>query len=256
VEPSKNSDYWRYCRSVPRLGKAGEPVDPAAVRALAALEDPTRYDLYAFVRAAGGAVTREEAAHAVGTSRKLAAFHLDKLVAVGLLTADFDVGERVRTVGRVPKMYRVADVELIASIPERQPGVIADVLVDAVLAAEPGESAHDAAMRIAESRGRELGAATRGQARAGRLGAERALTLAETALRARGFEPARTSESALQLRNCPFQPLAQRATDFVCGLNHRMLTGFVAGLQTSSVQAVLAPRPGHCCVELRATTPS
>jgi len=224
------------------------------VRAFATLQDPTRYELYAFVRSAGTPVTREQAADAVGTSRKLAAFHLDKLVGAGLLTADFDIGDRVRTVGRAPKMYRVADVELAASIPERQPAVLADVLVDAVLTADDDESARDAALRIAEEKGRQLGAATRAQARPGRLGAERALTLAESALRERGFEPTRTSSSVLLLQNCPFHPLAQRATEFVCGVNHRMLSGFVAGLDTSAVEAVLEPRPAHCCVVLRAVT--
>jgi predicted ArsR family transcriptional regulator len=172
------------------------------------------------------------------------------------LTADFDMGDRVRTVGRAPKMYRVADVELAASIPARQPAVLADVLVDAVLNTDDGESARNAALRIAEDKGRELGAATRAHARPGRLGAERALTLAESALRTRGFEPDRASSSTVLLRNCPFHPLAERATEFVCGINHRMLSGFVSGMQTSAVEAVLEPRPGHCCVVLRAVASS
>jgi predicted ArsR family transcriptional regulator len=66
-----------------------------------------------------------------------------------------------------------------------------------------------------------------------------------------GFEPAQTVAGPLVLRNCPFQPLAARSTELVCGINHAFLTGFLEGLGTSSAVAVLDPQPGPCCVELR-----
>jgi predicted ArsR family transcriptional regulator len=53
------------------------------------------------------------------------------------------------------------------------------------------------------------------------------------------------------LRNCPFHPFAAKAPDLVCGINHAFLDGFLAGLRASSVQAVLEPRAGECCVRLR-----
>ena len=53
--------------------------------------------LYAYVRSAAAPVTREAAAEAVGISRKLAAFHLDKLVEAGLLEAG------TRTAQRAPR---------------------------------------------------------------------------------------------------------------------------------------------------------
>jgi predicted ArsR family transcriptional regulator len=39
----------------------------------------------------------------------------------------------------------------------------------------------------------------------------------------------------------------------VCGINHAFLTGVLDGLDTTAVHAVLDPRAGECCVELRAT---
>ena len=57
--------------------------DPA-IKAVAALSDDTRRGMYVFIRAARQPVTRDEAAASVGISRKLAAFHLDKLVDAGL----------------------------------------------------------------------------------------------------------------------------------------------------------------------------
>jgi predicted ArsR family transcriptional regulator len=68
----------------------------------------------------------------------------------------------------------------------------------------------------------------------------------------RGFEPDRESPGCLRLRNCPFHPLTARAPDLVCGLNHAFVSGMVDGLQALTVDAVLDPRAGESCVELRA----
>src|SRR5689334_23585650 len=112
-------------------------------------------------------MSRERAAAAVGISRKLAAFHLDKLVAVGLLTAAPDAGSRHR-VGRAPKVYRPADQHLEVHLPPRSPGLLAEILVDAVVA----ESADAAVFAAARKRGAEIGARRRDRDRPGRLGAE------------------------------------------------------------------------------------
>ncbi|MFI6765409.1 hypothetical protein [Streptomyces sp. NPDC050355] len=67
-----------------------------------------------------------------------------------------------------------------------------------------------------------------------------------------GFEPVRETPTQLRLRNCPFHPLASKAPDLVCGMNHAFLAGYLEGLEISGVEAVLAPRPGECCVQLDA----
>ena len=55
--------------------------------AIGLLADELRQRLYRFVAAQPGPVTRDQAAAAAGISRKLAAFHLDKLVPAVLLEA-------------------------------------------------------------------------------------------------------------------------------------------------------------------------
>lgn len=55
----------------------------------AALEDPQRREIYLFVRRAHRAITREDVAAGVGVSRNLAAFHLERLLEAGLLSADY-----------------------------------------------------------------------------------------------------------------------------------------------------------------------
>jgi predicted ArsR family transcriptional regulator len=223
-----------------------------AIRAIATLDDDLRRGMYEFARAAHRPVTRDEAAAAVGISRKLAAFHLDKLVDAGVLRARSAPATGIRRVGRAPKVYEPSGTDIQVSIPPRRPDLLAEILLAAVLDERRGETAGDAARRVAREHGERIGAAERDRARPGRLGPERALTLAGQVLEQRGFEPAREAATCLRLRNCPFHPLAAQAPATVCGLNLEFLAGMVDGLQAPAVAAVLDPRPGECCVELRA----
>ncbi|XRQ05210.1 helix-turn-helix transcriptional regulator [Actinomadura welshii] len=223
--------------------------EPTGLEAAAILSDDLRRGMYAFIRSARGPVTRDEAAASVGISRKLAAFHLDKLVDAGLLRAHYASPGGVRRVGRAPKVYEPSGVDVRLSIPPREHGLLASILLDAVREQGAGESGKDAALRAAGERGRALGAAENRPVRGGRLGAERALTRAAEILERHGFEPAREEPTRLRLRNCPFHPMAGDDPDLVCGVNHAFLSGMVDGLGASSIEARLAPRPGHCCVE-------
>lgn len=226
----------------------------SAIEAVAVLSDDLRQRMYAFIRRAGRPVTRDEAAESVGISRKLAAFHLDKLVAVGLLSASYAQPSGLRRVGRAPKVYEPADMDVQVSIPQREHALLAGLLIDAVKSQEPRESGRDAAVRVAGGRGRALGEAARD--RGGRIGAERALTRAGEMLERHGFEPARVAPDRMRLRNCPFHPLAADEPDLVCAINHAFIAGFLRGLGADTVGAVLAPRPGACCVELGAPDPT
>src|SRR5689334_22239884 len=180
--------------------------------AVAVLAEDLRQRMYAFIRRADAPVTRDEAAAAVGISRKLAAFHLDKLVDAGLLEAGYARPAGLRRAGRASKVYAPAAVDVRVSIPPRDHEVLAGILVDAVTRAE---DARRAALEVATTRGRELGEAERDR-----------------------------------LRNCPFQPLAARASDLVCAINQAFLAGFLDGIGASTVTAALTRPPGACCVEL------
>jgi predicted ArsR family transcriptional regulator len=229
---------------------ADSPLD--AIAMLAALDDPVRGRLYRFVRQCGRPVTREEAAAEAGVSRKLAAFHLDKLVEAGLLEASYAAPpDRPRRVGRTPKVYRPSRVEVQVSIPERRYDLLAGLLVDA-LDEDRHADAGRAAMGMARRRGLDLGGRIRKERRLGRPGAERTLSTAAEALDGLGFETVRDDQATLTLRNCPFQALAKRAPELVCGINREFVDGLVRGLGNQSVQVLLDPRPERCCVELRA----
>jgi predicted ArsR family transcriptional regulator len=229
-----------------------EASPPDALAMLAALDDPVRRRLYRFVRRRGRPVTREEAADDAGVSRKLAAFHLDKLVGIGLLQARYEAppGRRPR-VGRAPKIYEPSAAEVRVSIPERRYDLLAELLVDALGQTDEEGPAERVARDLAGERGRDLGGRIRQERRLGRPGAERTIRAAGEALDQLGFETARGASGTLILRNCPFQALARRAPELVCGLNHALVDGLVRGLGNQTVQVLLAPRPDRCCVELR-----
>jgi predicted ArsR family transcriptional regulator len=221
-----------------------------AWEALELLADRTRRALYECVRRARGGVTREKAAAALGISRGLAAFHLDKLVDAGLLSAAYEAPER-RGRGRAPKVYRVTtEGEIDLSLPGRRYDLMGEILAAAIDArpdAGPAAAApRDAALLAAYRRGRVEADAER-RSGGGRL---------ERLLERLGFEPDRVREApeALRLRNCPFQRLAARHTELVCGLNQAFITGILHGLGMTALEAELAPTPGSCCVRVAPTS--
>jgi predicted ArsR family transcriptional regulator len=208
--------------------------------AAAALVDSSRRALFDYVRRQDHPVSREEAAQAQRISRGLAAFHLDKLVEVGLLRARYQAPpDRPRGRGRAPKVYEPARDGLAITIPQRRYRLIAEILADTV-ATGPSD-AGAAARRVARQRGTELGRQLRE-----RDGDQELVAV----LAGLGFEPGPAAAGRLRLHNCPFHALAQRQTGLVCGLNHAFLTGLVAGLAISGMRPDLVPRPGACCVEL------
>ncbi|WP_259294623.1 hypothetical protein [Streptomyces canus] len=107
--------------------------DAAAIDSVNALGEGTRRQMFAFIRRARHPVTRDEAAATVGISRELAAFHLDKLVDVGLLSARYAAPTGVREVGRQPKVYEPTVTPSRVSIPDRRHELLADLLVQAVV---------------------------------------------------------------------------------------------------------------------------
>ncbi|MDX6308416.1 MAG: hypothetical protein QOI06_1462 [Nocardioidaceae bacterium] len=234
-----------------RTGREGGFSEPA-IRSIAALDDDLRRAIYRFIRDCGRPVTRQDAASEVGISAKLAAFHLDKLVKAGLLKVR-DRSRETRAVGRRPKVYEPSDVDIRVSIPQRETGLLASILMEAVRTSRPDEDARVVAGRVAGLHGEQLGAEVRGHLRPGRLGGERALTAAMSVLAEYGFEPAKATAGCVRLQNCPFAPQSTQATDLVCGINHAFVTGLLIGLNASTLHAVLRPEDKRCCVEIHAT---
>jgi predicted ArsR family transcriptional regulator len=221
-----------------------------AIGALGVLADRLRRELYDYIRRARRPVTRDEAAAHAGISRKLAAFHLDKLTSAGLLRARYERTTGQPTIGRTPKVYEASDAAVYVAIPARRHDLLAEILLDTVRTTG-GNKPAARAIKIAADRGHALGAAEFERSRPGRLGPQRAITMAAGILEDCGYEPDRPSPTELRLRNCPFRPMTGHDPALVCGINHAFLRGVLDGLHAGAVDAVLEPSPGECCVRIR-----
>lgn len=220
-----------------RAARAG--LDPAHLEALASLEDPTRRRLYELVAASREPVTRDQAASALGLDRSLAAYHLDRLVAEGLLTASFarPPGRGGPGAGRPAKRYAPAQEELAVTVPARDYRLVAELLARAAEA--DGSGAVAAALRdAAVAVGRERAAGRSGG------GTEALLDV----LAQQGFAPFR-DDGVVRLGNCPFHQLAREHTELVCGMNLALLSGVVEVLAPAA-RTRLDPAPDRCCVAI------
>lgn len=222
------------------------------IAALAALSDPVRGRIYQFVRSQIQPVTRDVVAQGTGISRKLAAFHLDKLVRLGLLAVAAATEHRTQTPGRPPKLYSPSDQELSITIPERNYDFLGRILLEGLDTDAQSGHVFDSARQAAHRRGHAIGKEIRADRRLGRIGPERAMSAIEGYLVGAGFEPTRSSTNSVLLRNCPYRSLAEQWPDLVCELNRSHLSGILDGMGTNRVRVVLDPKPGYCCVELRA----
>ncbi|MFC6936389.1 transcriptional regulator [Actinomadura yumaensis] len=124
------------------------------IEAIALLQDPVRRRLYEYVAARDHEIGRNEAAEAAGVGRTLAAFHLDKLVAAGLLeTASRRLtGRSGPGAGRPAKLYRRSGAERGVSLPARDYRTAAGLLAEAAETAGLDDELRAAARR----RGRAL----------------------------------------------------------------------------------------------------
>jgi predicted ArsR family transcriptional regulator len=218
---------------------------------LSGLGDPLRRALYRHVAERGVPVSRDDAALAVGISRPLAAYHLDKLVDDGLLEARYQRrgGRQGPGAGRPAKHYVRAAGQIELSLPARDYAALAELLAGAV-EADPSGAAQAALNRAAGTLGAELGTeAARHTAADGNP--DEVLAALRQTLADRGYEPCDDPDGAIRLRNCPFDRIAAHHRQLVCGTNLAMLRGLADHLDGDPpVRAVLDPRPGRCCVVL------
>src|ERR1043165_2906594 len=128
------------------------------VGAVALLDEPKRRRLYEFVTARSEPVGRDEAAAAIGIGRELAAFHLDRLAAAGLLDTEYRrLGGRTGPgAGRPAKLYRRSKRELNVSLPARDYERAAAVFAEA-LERMDDDGASLAVTDVARARGEASG---------------------------------------------------------------------------------------------------
>lgn len=223
------------------------------VETIAALREPARRALYEYVGRQPAAVSRDQAAEALGLARPLAAFHLDRLVEVGLLTADFRrlSGRTGPGAGRPAKLYRRSRRRVALSLPYRDHALLAELLAAAM--AEGGPEP-DAAGPAHET-GRSLGSRARGRLRS-RSSPGRLAECVASVLESLGFEPYHAPGGELRARNCPFDPVSRRFTPVVCGVGQGLVGGIIDGVGADHLDVTREDHPDRCCVVVGSRDPS
>ena len=208
--------------------------------AIGLLDEPVRRRLYEWVGSQPEPVGREAAAAAIGVSRGLATFHLDKLADAGLLDSSYRrlTGRVGPGAGRPARVYWRSPREFSVTVPERRYARAADLFASALERLGDG-SPPPVLAEAARDMGQQLGeTARRGSGRTRLL----------KALDAGGYEPITDAHGTIRLRNCPFDALAGAHRTLVCGTNLALANGIAAGARADELKPVLDPQPGYCCV--------
>jgi predicted ArsR family transcriptional regulator len=141
------------------------------ISAVAALNEPLRSALYTYIlqepepepepelEPEPEPVGREEPAQAVGVTRELAAFHLDRLLEEGLLEVEYRriSGRSGPGAGRPAKLYRPSQRQIQVALPERRYDLAADLLAQAIETpgGDPARALDQAARHFGETLGAE-----------------------------------------------------------------------------------------------------
>lgn len=225
--------------------------DPAAIEAIALLDEPARRALYEWVAAQPDAVGRDAAAEGVGVSRALAAFHLDRLTEGGLLEVEFRrlSGRTGPGAGRPAKLYRRSRRDVSISLPDRRYEAAARILAEA--AARDADAPSPAIRDAAREAGLPVGIEARNVAGPRPSRARRRSALVDV-LRDRGYEPVASAKGPITMRNCPFDALVDDHRDVICAMNTAWAGGVLEGLGDDPAAARLDPAEGRCCVVIDA----
>ena len=204
---------------------------------LAALAEPIRRRLYDHVVSRRAAVSKDDAARAIGIGRTLAAYHLDRLIDAGLLVGSYArvTGRTGPGAGRTAKLYEPSGREFEANAPQRDYRHAAEMLAAAIERDGSGTAlsvAHEAAYDAGVSDGRAV---------------PNTESL-EAILDARGYQPYTDEQGTMRLANCPFRRLAEAHRDLVCGMNLAWVRGVLDATTRGQLHVALDPRQGCCCV--------
>jgi len=244
--------------TAPDAPSADRPLTPdefnAAVAAVTnAFGDPTRREIYLFVRDEGTAgITAAAVAERFALHPNVARHHLEKLTSGGYLIVE--VGRRddataARSAGRPSKRYCASELDSTFSLPLKHDDVLAGLLARALDALGPDDAA-----RLADDVGYEYGLslAARMDPSAGHRSVRAAIGAVADALTAHGFA-AHTEERGGKLsivsECCPFGDTAQRYPHVVCALDRGMIRGMLAGLYGETSPEFSESRPegdDHC----------
>jgi predicted ArsR family transcriptional regulator len=223
----------------------------------AAMADPVRRMLYAYLGRRPRSASREEVARETGLAHHIVKFNLDRMVAEGLLDAEYrrPAGRGGPGAGRPAKLYRRSSREFSVSVPARRYELAARVLANAIRRTQESDIRIDDAVRVtAADAGYTLGRAAADRAGDGADGVVIRAAIREV-LDEQGFatrdEEAPGGGIVVRFGNCPFAGLLRDCSNLICGMSHDLVTGLLDAAETSALRADSAvPAPGDCCISL------
>jgi predicted ArsR family transcriptional regulator len=223
-------------------------MDAADLMAVALLAEPTRQQLYLYLRERQEPVGREEAARHTGVKPRLAAFHLDRMAEAGLLDVEFRrLSGRVGPgAGRPAKVYSLSSRSFSVEIPQTRYALAASMMATALSAGGPRADGAGSLQDVATIVGESLGDEIRRQART--KGARQEAVRGK--LKQLGYEPQVRESGEWTMRNCIFSELSMSHRELVCPMSAALVTGLLDGAHLSSLRVERRPaRPG-CCVQV------
>jgi predicted ArsR family transcriptional regulator len=209
--------------------------------ATAAFGDPTRREIYLFVRDAERGVTAGEVAERFELHPNVARHHLDKLAAGGYLDVQVDRQEHSGA-GRPSKRYRTSAKQTGLEFPARRDDLLITLLVRALRMLTP-----DQAEEMAERVGIEYGQALALSMAPGdgHRSFRVSLHAVADALTAHGFaahaEP-RGGSLAIIAEQCPFGEAAVQHP-VICAVDRGIIKGMLGTLYGETVPETEASRP-------------
>ncbi len=228
----------------------------AAVAAVTnAFGDPTRRDIYLFVRSSHDGVRAAEVAERFALHANVARHHLEKLAAGGYLTVEL---MRHESAGRPSKSYRACESDADLAFPPRR-----DDLLSMLLARALGRLPREEASLLAEEVGYEYGRtlAQRMDPAESHRSLKAAVGSVADALTAHGFAAHReTTDNRLTLvsDHCPFGAAAQEFPHVLCAVDTGMIRGMLEGLYGETQPHITMSRPdggSHCVTAVPSTQP-
>lgn len=212
--------------------------------------DPTRRNIYRYLRTCEEPQSASEVAAVFGLHRTVARAHLEKLGEVGLVTT---ATRRRPGGGRPAKIYVVADARLEVMLPPRRYERLARLLLKLIHETlEP-----DVAVASASALGRAFGEQTAeefaGDARRpARLSPAAVMEWMDISGYGATLSSNGDGETVVEVHNCVYRELSEEYPDVVCAFDRSMLCGMLGCDATSHTQTLaLSAGDAYCRHEFR-----
>jgi predicted ArsR family transcriptional regulator len=218
----------------------------AVVAVTSAFGDPTRREIYLFVRAHQDGVKAGEVAAEFDLHPNVARHHLEKLAGGGYVDVEL---VRHESAGRPSKRYRATERDTQLAFPPRRDDLLGTLLARALERLTIDE-AHELAEQVGYEYGRSV--AARMEPGEGHRSVKAALASVADALTAHGFAAhteSRGSSLTLVAEHCPFGEAASRYPHVLCAVDTGMIKGMLEGLYGETSPTIEQSRPGggaHC----------